>query len=163
MNLVRKWLLLLSIISMPLLAENPAPAPDFSPPKDLSGPPFPPEDIIEKPSPETDRFLTEFISTMATLGLIISLILFIGWFLKRMVNTRMEQAYSTSGIKITERRMISPKTAVYQIEVGGRSIIMAETATGVTRLADFPKDEEPSNPPETNPPSTFSRLLDTQK
>lgn len=140
-----------------LYGKNP---PDFSPPKDLSGPVFPLEDVIPEPNQDTNRFLTEFVNMLATLGLIISLILIVAWFLKRMLNTRQEQANTTSLIKVLERRALSPKTALYLIEVEGKSIIISESQNGVTHLANYnsPEDEEI---PEL--PSAFSKLLNENK
>lgn len=156
------------LLQLPLLAEDSVSpktestsqsqqkAPDFSPPKDLTGPVFPLEEVIGKPSPDTDRFLTEFMNMMATLGLIISLILVFAWFLKRMLNSRQEQANTTSLIKVLERRALSPKTAIYLIEVEGKSIVVAESQNGVTPLIHYDTlDEE--TPPEI--PSAFNKIL----
>lgn len=139
--------------------------PDFLPPKDLSGPVFPMEDLIGKPNPETNKFLSEFVSMMGTLGLIISAILIFAWFLKRMVNTRQEQANTTSIIKVVERRSLSPKTAVYLLEVEGKSLIVAESVNGVTRLAEYDSPQDANEKNETQPkvPSAFSKLMDQSK
>ena len=135
--------------------------PDFSPPKDLSGPVFPPEELISEPTPETNRFLNEFINMMATLGLIVSLILIIAWFLKRMLNSRQEQANATSLIKVIERRSLSPKTAIYLIEIEGKSLVVAESHNGVTRLTDYDSPSEPEEQQQL--PSAFSKLLEKPK
>lgn len=155
-------LLILAALPLFLLADDvtPKPPPDFSPPKETTGPVFPPEEILKPPSKETNQFITEFITTIATLGLIISAILIFGWFLKRFINTKIEQANDTSGIRIAERRMISTKTGVYLLEVEGRGVLIAETPTGVTRLMDFPLASNEA-PPEA--PSSFSKLLDKGK
>lgn len=134
--------------------------PDFLPPKDLSGPVFSFEDIYGEPSPaDNSRFWTEVVNMMATLGLIISLILIAAWFLKRMLNTRQEQVNTTSIIKVIERRGLSPKTAVYLLEIEGKSIVIAESQNGVTVLGNYdsPVDEEAETP---KTPSAFNRLLD---
>lgn len=133
--------------------------PDFSPPKDLSGPVFPFEDLYGEPPPENSRFWNEVVNMMATLGLIISLILVAAWFLKRMLNTRQEQANTTSIIKVIERRGLSPKTAVYLLEIEGKSIVIAESQNGVTVLSNYdsPADEEVEK---QKIPSAFNKLLD---
>lgn len=173
MKFFRQISLVILCVALPLVFVNAEDAsnelitkqqpPDFSPPTDLKGPVFPPEEFITPPDEkESNRFLVEFISTMATLGLIISLILIVGWFLKRLVNTRIEQANDTSGIKIVERRMISPKTAIYAIEVEGKGIIIAETASGVTHLTDYAIELSSNQQSSAKIPSTFNKLIDTK-
>lgn len=140
-------------------AQHKTKEPDFSPPKDLSGPVFPFEDIYGEPPPENSRFWSEVVNMMATLGLIISLILIAAWFLKRMLNTKQELANTTSIIKVIERRGLSPKTAVYLLEIEGKSVVIAESQNGVTVLSsyDSPVDEEEEKP---KVPSAFNKLLD---
>jgi flagellar biogenesis protein FliO len=132
-------------------------APDFSPPKDLSGPVFPPEDVLGEPGPENNRFLSEFINMAATLGLLIGLILMIAWFLKRMVNTRQEQGNATSIIKIIERRSLSPKSVVFLLEVESKTLVVAESVNGVTLLTEYNSPEEEE---EAKIPSAFNKLLE---
>ena len=81
------------------------------------------------------------MNMMATLGLIIGLILLVAWFLKRFVNSRMEQMNESSQVQIIERRTLSPKAMLYIIEIDNRRIILAESMQGVTRIADYPKDK----------------------
>ena len=98
---------------------------------------------------------------MATLGLIISLILIVAWFLKRMLNSRQEQANATSLIKVIERRSLSPKTAIYLLEIEGKSVLISESHNGVTHLTDYNTPEEKE---ETQPlPSAFNKLLDKNR
>lgn len=137
--------------------DAPPSSPDFSPPKDMTGPVFPPEELIGKPGPETDRFLTEFISMLATLGLIISLILILAWFLKRMVNNSQMQGNETSLIKIIDRRSLSPKALVYLLEIEGKTLVVAESQTGVTALAQY---DSPEDDAEAKTPTAFKKLLD---
>lgn len=134
--------------------------PDFSPPKDLKGPVFPPEEFIPLPGPETNRFLSEFLSMLTTLGLLISLILLIAWFLKRMVNSRQEQVNTTSIIKIIERRSLSPKSVIYLLEVEGKSLVVAESQNGVTFLSQY---NVPNEEDKAEIPSPFTKLLDNNK
>lgn len=139
-------------------SDVPKKIPDFTPPTDTTGPVFPLEDVIGEPNPETNRFLNEFIKMAASLGLILSLIFLAAWFLKRMLNTRQEMANTSSIIKVIERRSLSPKTAVYLLEVEGISILVSESVNGVSHLLNFPspEDEEEQKPL----PSAFTKLLD---
>lgn len=123
--------------------------PSDNPPEHVT-PVFPFEDLIRKPDEQTDRFFSEFINMTATLGLLISLIFILAWFVKRMLNTKQIQGNATSLIKVTERRALSPKTVIYLLDIEGTSIVVAESHNGVTLLADYRTPEE-----ETPPPPTF--------
>lgn len=127
-------------------------------------PVFPMEELIKEPLKQNDRFFTEFLNMLATLGFIIALILIVAWFLKRLVNSRLEQANSSSSIKVLERRSLSPKSIVYLLEIEGTGILIAESVNGITRLSEFPVSTETSGPsgsPENTP--NFSKILESKK
>src|ERR1700722_16543977 len=144
--------------SSPLPSEqNSQPSPSPSPPF-----PFPLEPSpTETRKPGEDRFIFDFINMLATLGLLISIILIATWILKRLLNTRLQQMNSSSNIKIVERRALSPKTAIYIIEVNNRNLVVAESVNGITQLtddyqaADSPQEtfEQMVNPPSEKKPS----------
>ena len=137
--------------------------PTYQIPKYLS-PVFPMEDIIHKPTEQDDRFLTELFSMLATLGLIIAALLLVLWFMKRLMNTRVEQLNASSSIRISERRALSPKSMLYLIEVENKTILIAESINGITRIEDFPLIEtSASESTPTEPTSTFSKLLDKKR
>ena len=129
-------------------------------------PVFPIEDIIDQPPQQNDKFYAEFINMLASLGLIIALIFIVAWFLKRLANTRLTQANSTSVIRIIEKRVISPKTALYLLEIEGTGLLIAESVSGVTRLSEFPLEAldsqktSKSQPVSASLPSSFEKLLD---
>lgn len=105
------------------------------------------DEPILSPDPiEEDHFFRDFVNMLTTLGLIVATIFFISWFLKRMVNTRIEQANTASIIKIVERRALSPKSALYVVEVYNKQILVGETSSGIKTLAEFPIDHEIANP-----------------
>lgn len=87
-----------------------------------------------------DRFFQEFMNMLTTLGLIVATIFVISWFLKRMVNTRIQQANTSSVIKILERRALSPKSALYLIEINSKQLLVGETPTGVATLLELPAE-----------------------
>jgi flagellar biogenesis protein FliO len=168
----RLLLIVSCLLKFSLFAAEPVSLPEAPPPLEapsLTGtdrePVFPIEDLIGKPTKETDRFLSEFLNMLATLGLIIALILFIAWFLKRMVNAKIEGANASSSIKIIDRRNLSPKTMIYMIEVNGKGIIVAESQNGVANLGTYPPDEEEEEEetPQGKIPKPFSDLLTKTK
>lgn len=169
-------LIFLSIVATPLLLtaasdevinaekiETPKnaipPTSSSSQPVDDHGFMFPLEDLVETPDKHNDRFYTEFLNMLATLGLVIAIILIAAWALRRLLNTRLEQINTTSIIKIVERRALSPKSAVYLLEIYDKIVVIAETHAGITQLGEF------NIPPETeikkeNPSASFSKILE---
>lgn len=141
-----------------------SPAPSVRAP-DAPGPVFPLEDFMEThEEKQNDRFWSEFLNMLATLGMIIGVILIAAWFLRRLLNTRLEQINISSSIKITERRSLSPKTALYLLEVNDKAILIAESQNGVTLLSQFSPESGSSPeeaPPETNP-SSFTKILESK-
>lgn len=93
---------------------------------------------LEEPPPQapvTDsNFIGEFFYMLLMLTLLITLVMFTSWFLKRMLNSRMEQMNASSTIKVLEKRSLSQKTHLYLIEHEGKSLLIAETPTHVVPL-----------------------------
>ena len=90
---------------------------------------------------ETGKFMGEFIKVMAAVGVMVVALLFLSWSTRKMMNVKIQQANETSALKILEKRVISPKTTLYQLEFEGRSVLMAESTNGVTLLQTIPKRE----------------------
>ena len=104
---------------------------------------LPPEFVEELKGYETqgdDRFLREFLNMLFILGMIVGLILIATWYLKRMVNTRIQQQNVTSTIKILEKRSLTPKSTIYLLDVFGKGLLVADSANGVTNLGEVPID-----------------------
>jgi flagellar biosynthetic protein FliO len=122
------------------------------------------EDINEEfKRPSEDRFMSDFINMLFSLGLLVALILIVSWFLKKFLNTRIQQVNTTSLIKIIERRALTPKTTVYVLEVNNKQIVIAESSNGVTKLAEngFEKEETEQTQPEKPRPS-FGQILNNK-
>lgn len=166
--------LFVSIIADPLVftavyAANPSAAesespksesPGFDNPSiDDHGFMFPLEDLVETPDKSNDRFYVEFLNMLATLGLVIAIILIAAWFLRRILNTRLEQINTTSTIKVIEKRALSPKSAVYLLEIYDKVIAIAETQNGITQLGEFTIPSE-SEVTKENIPSSFVKILE---
>ena len=112
------------------------------------------EDEITKEDAQNDnRFLKEFFKMLLMLGLLVGALLLITWIFKRTMSTRMDQMNVTSAIKILERRSLTPKSVVYLVEVYGRSIVFAESPSGITALADITSQEREKHP-------SFQEVLD---
>ena len=56
------------------------------------------------------------------------------WFLKRLIQDRREKGKGTETIRVLEKRMISPKSVLYLVEVEGKKVLLAESQLEVRRL-----------------------------
>ena len=101
---------------------------------------------------ESNRFFMEFIKMMSILGLVIVGLMFLTWYLKRFMSARIEQMNASSLIKVIERRDLTPKTALYILEVNDKQILIAESHSGVTALGEIH--------PSKRDRSTFSQILE---
>ncbi len=71
---------------------------------------------------------------------LIALVLLLGisyWFLRRLIQNRLQKGTGQLAIQIVEKRMISPKTMLYLIEVEGKKILIAESHLEIKRLEGF--------------------------
>lgn len=93
--------------------------------------------IFDPTDTEGDRFYTEFINMLSTLGVILVGMLVVAWFVRRFSATRIEQANNTSSVKILETRPLSPKSALHLLEVEGTGYLIAEHAQGITKIGQF--------------------------
>lgn len=163
-NLVISPILLTAASDTPNAVEKPGPLKDAAPTPNSSavddhGFMFPLEDLVDTPDKHNDRFYAEFLNMLATLGLVIAIILIAAWLLRRILNTRLEQINTTSIIKIIEKRALSPKSAVYLLEIYDKVIAIAETQSGITQLGEFTIPPEPEITKGNTSP-TFSQVLE---
>lgn len=97
-------------------------------------------------------FIPELMNMLFMLGLLVLLILLASWYLKRVVNTRIQQANDTSEIKIEERRALTAKTSIYLLRIKDKHVLIAESSNGITllsssrSLADSLEEDDESAP-----------------
>jgi flagellar protein FliO/FliZ len=73
---------------------------------------------------------------------LVSLLLLFGisfWFLRRLIQNRLQKGGDHSLIHVVEKRMISPKTMLYVIDVDGKKILVAESHLEIKRLDSLPE------------------------
>jgi len=133
------WLLLLTTGSYLMGADADTATPEHSTTTvvEKKDPFFPFEDEPEKVHDE-DHFYKEFINMLGTLGVLVALIFAASWALKRLLKTRTQQLNTTSNIKILDQRPLSTKTALYLVEIHGRTMAIAESHNALIKLAEFP-------------------------
>lgn len=93
---------------------------------------------LQEPPPEVidqSRFMGEFFYMLLMLAILISLVYFLAWFMRRMSNVRIDQYNESSSMKILERRQVSQRTTFYLMDIEGEKIVMAETPTTVVQLS----------------------------
>ncbi len=95
---------------------------------------FPPQTINQ----ESDQFYNEFIRMMVILVGIIVCLIIATRLLKRFLNSKIEQMNASSLIKVIERRILTPKTVLYVLEIEDKRLVVAESHNGVTNLGEFP-------------------------
>jgi flagellar biogenesis protein FliO len=131
--------------------ETPVPSPQESPTHTSS-----PFTIDEKEVEELSgsRFYQEFINMLLTLGLLVGLLIGASWFMKRMMNTRLQMANDSSLIKIIEQRALSQRTTLHLIDLQGSQYLIAETQNALLLVSkdNHLKQEfkTPSSPPFEN-------------
>ena len=86
-------------------------------------------------------FIKMFL-TMITLVLLFGLTI---WFLKRLVRMRLEKGTGEQMIHVLEKKMLSPKTMLYVVELDGKKILLAESQLEIRNIASsntikFPQD-----------------------
>lgn len=86
------------------------------------------------------RFTDELMNMLYTLGLLVLFLFFVSWGFRRLMSSRIQQMNTTSDIKILETRQVSTKLLVHMIQVRGKNIVFAESASGVDKLSEFPAE-----------------------
>ena len=82
------------------------------------------------------------IQMLLTLTAIIVLLFLSFWFIRRLIHNRLHRGGGEQAIHILEKRMISPKTILYWIEVDNKKILISESQLEVRRLESFAHLEE---------------------
>jgi len=131
------WFLILVMFQQPftLTGQEAQPIPTIN----ESEIPLPPslQQADAPPVEHEDRFFSQFLNMLFTLGLIVFALLALNWVLKRMTNSRMQQENTLSDIKILERRSLTPRTAIYVVEIKNKTIAIAESHNGLVKLSEF--------------------------
>ncbi|HSX25400.1 MAG TPA: flagellar biosynthetic protein FliO [Chlamydiales bacterium] len=82
---------------------------------------------------------TAFIKMFLTLIAFIVLLFGSFWFLRRLIQQRLQKGVGEQSIQILEKRMISPKTMLYLIEVENKKVLIAESHLEVKKIETIPR------------------------
>ncbi len=76
------------------------------------------------------QMLLTFVALIVLLGVSF-------WFIRRLIQNRLQKGVGDQEIHILEKRMISPKTMLYLVEVDNKKILLAESHLEVRKLETF--------------------------
>lgn len=93
------------------------------------------------PMPPTDiaATLMKMLISMAALA---ALLFATYWFLKKLIQNRLQKGVGDPAISILEKKMLSSKTMLYLIEVENKKILFAESHLEIKALGSFPIEED---------------------
>jgi flagellar biogenesis protein FliO len=91
-------------------------------------------------SPTSAELGATFIKMLLTFVAIIFLLFASYWFLKRLIQSRMQRGPSNSAIHVLEKRMLSPKTILYLVEIEGKKVVLAESHLEIKKVESFPTE-----------------------
>jgi flagellar biogenesis protein FliO len=101
------------------------------------------ESLNEIPAPPGD-IGAAFVKMLLTFVALIALLFGTYWFIRRLIRNRLQKGVGDASIQILEKRMISPKTMLYLVEVENKKILLAESHLEIKRLEGFSSLESPS-------------------
>lgn len=99
-----------------------------------NGPP-----LAEMAPPPPGDFGAAFVKMFLTLIALILLLSLSYWLIKKIIQNRLQKGGGEKLIYVVEKRMISPKTALYLIEIEGKKVLLAESHLEVKRLESWPE------------------------
>lgn len=85
-----------------------------------------------------------FAKMLITLVVIVFLLFATYWILRRVMQNRLQRGVGKGSIHILEKKMISPKTMLYLVEVEEKKILIAESHLEIKRLESF-EDKTPTS------------------
>jgi flagellar biosynthetic protein FliO len=92
--------------------------------------------------PPEYSFGGQFLKMILTLAAFVALLLAIGWVYRKLGLKRALFGNAHAMIQILERRALSAKTALYLIEVDGRRLIVGDSPSGISHVADLQTGSE---------------------
>lgn len=93
----------------------------------------------------SDTMREDLLRMLLSLVAVIALGIISIWFLRRLTQLRLKRGVGSQSIHILEKRMISPKSLLYLIEVEGKKILLAESQVEIRYLQTFSDSHPPVN------------------
>ena len=83
---------------------------------------------------QNKNFQSAIIKTFLSIVAFIALILLTIWFLRRLAHNRHTFGMKSHSMQILEKRLLSPKTTLYLMEVDGKKVVFSESMMDVKVL-----------------------------
>lgn len=80
--------------------------------------------------------------TVGSLALLLLLVFLTIWALRKATHGRLPYSSHSSGIKVLERRSLSPKSILYLVEVGEKRMVIGESQCQLSFLAQLRDKKE---------------------
>lgn len=58
------------------------------------------------------------------------------WFLRRLVQNRLQRGTGAQSIQVLEKRMLSPKTMLYLVEIDNKKVLLAESHLEIKKITE---------------------------
>ena len=88
-----------------------------------------------------------FFKMICALALLVALMVLSAYVLRRLIQRRLQRSSSKPAIHVLEKKMLSPKTMLYLVEVEHRKVLIAESHLEVRRMHVVTEESPPSSPP----------------
>jgi flagellar biogenesis protein FliO len=88
----------------------------------------------ERETKEEGRFETLWTKTLLLLAIILALLFIATYVMKRFDRFKNKEPHQKTQIQLIEKKVLSPKSVLYVVEVDGQRIALAESATNGVQL-----------------------------
>ncbi len=120
--------------------------------------PYLSEIVLDEDGQETKvySYKREFIKMILCLGAVVGLVIVSAYWLKKLNRGRHALFNQSASIRIIERRALSPKTALFLVEVEEKRFLVGDSPQGVNPLWEVPFSADSIEEPNE---STFAKIF----
>jgi flagellar protein FliO/FliZ len=93
--------------------------------------------LSDAPMPSPGDYGTAFMQMFFTLIAVVLLLWVTVWFLRNLIQKRLQRGSNAPSIQILEKRMLSTKSVLYLVEVEGKKILIAESHLEVRPISEI--------------------------
>lgn len=82
-------------------------------------------------------FGAAFAKMILTLLALVALLAVTFWFIRRLIQQRLQKGVGEQSIRVIEKKMISPKTMLYVVEIENQKILIAESHLEIKKIQNL--------------------------